>query len=183
MALPRMWGPRNSSPVLGRRGQSSLLPQAGHNGSQGIMALHATVVSTWAMFDRQQPIEDSVSHDLLEIFQWAAQVEGILARQSVEDGEDMAFAWGGVCCLRLGWRGWRLYWVGHHAVCWRPGGLGCPESIEEVFWNADSQGPDVGAPVEVFDCCNVEDAHLNRAQGHSGGEEGKKAAPGGFRQT
>lgn len=72
MATPRMWGLRNSSPVLGRRGQSSLQPQAGHHGSQRKMTLHAAVVGTRALLDRQQPIEDVVSHDLLEIFQWAA---------------------------------------------------------------------------------------------------------------
>jgi hypothetical protein len=84
-----MWGYRNS-PIL-RRQQSGLLLEPGDHGTESVVALHTTVIGTWALFDREEPLRNTVAHHLFEILERSAQIEGILPREGVENGEDVPF--------------------------------------------------------------------------------------------
>jgi hypothetical protein len=65
------------------------------------MTLHTTMIGTRALPDRQEPLSNTVPHDLLQILEGSAQIERVLARQGVENGEDMALAGGGGRGVRL----------------------------------------------------------------------------------
>lgn len=120
------------------------------------------MISAWTVPERQEPVEDAVAHYLLHVLD-EAEVEGVVAWLSVENGEDVPLGGG---CSRLGLR-WRcgggLGRVGDHFECWGPGRVAYPEAVEKGLWDTDCEGPDVGVFIETLDCGCVEHGHLHGA--------------------
>lgn len=48
------------------------------------------MVGTRAVFEWEEPVDDAVAHDLLQVLEVTAEAEGVFAWESVEDGEDVA---------------------------------------------------------------------------------------------
>lgn len=137
------------------------------------------MVCTWTLFQREKPLRDTVTHDLLQVLEAATTIKGVFAGKGMKDGEDVALCCGYFVDLWLGGRCecggfWR---VGYHAEGGGPWGISYPESFQEVVRDSDGEGPDDGAAVEVFDGGEVEDGHLDRAEGHACSEKAKEGAP------
>lgn len=159
-SVPRIWG----------RCQACFLLQSSHHGPECEGAFQAGVVGAGTLFEGQNPVGDVVAHHLLQVFERITQVEGVLARAGVEDGEDVTFVGGYVGGLGLGWRGGWLEGIGDHAEGRCPRGVGGPEPFQKVIWDSNSQCPDHRAAIEVLNRGDVEHGTLDRAEGHPGGE-------------
>lgn len=87
--------------------QSRLTLQSRDNGPHRKGTLHAAVVGAGAVFQREEPVKDRVTHYLLEVLEGAAEVEGVFSWEGLQNGEDVLFA----CWCGGGWLWWRgLSW-------------------------------------------------------------------------
>lgn len=160
-------------PRLLRRLESSFSLQPVHDGSKRERALEAGVVGAGALLERENPVEQGESENLLQVFRPAAKVEWVFARLRLKDCKNMALFWW--CRVSLGlWAGRRrLQWIGYRRECRRVG----IEVVNKTVRYAYGQRPNSRAPAEILNCGQVEHGKLKSANGHSKGEYPKKAAP------
>ena len=79
------------------------------------------------MLQWEEPVRNVVAHDLLEVLEFAAEVERVLAWLCMEDGKDMAFRRWATRGLRWSeWFEWFEWFerIRDHAEGWGPGRVG-----------------------------------------------------------
>jgi hypothetical protein len=61
------------------------------------------MVGTRAVFEREKPINDVVSHDLLHVLERVVETERVFPGLRVKDSKDVTLGNGVLGCLRLCW--------------------------------------------------------------------------------
>jgi hypothetical protein len=61
------------------------------------------MVGTWALFEREEPINHVVAHHLLYVLERAVKAEWVLAGLGVEDSKNVTLSDGVLSCLYSCW--------------------------------------------------------------------------------